>query len=85
MKPFLNSSGRAWAVTEATSGENRKWEAGCSGRQWDEVEVNRGSRESQEGGINWGEVGGSGPNSPKPSLSLNQAHSKRFGVPRLIP
>lgn len=26
-----------WAVTEVTSGEYRKSEAGCSDRQWDEV------------------------------------------------
>lgn len=85
MKSFLNSSGGGWAVTEATSGENRKWEAGCSGRQWDEVEGKRGSRESQEGGISWrgGCLGQILPNFH--SLSLNQAHSKRFGVPRLIP
>lgn len=66
MRPFLNSSGCGWAVNEVTSCENRKWEAGCSRRRWDEAEGRRGSRESQEVGIRWegGIEGGPGQSLP---------------------
>lgn len=72
MRPFLNFSGCGWVVNEVTSGEKRKWEVGCSGRQWDEVEGRKGSRESQEGGIRGGGASGAASmaNSPRPSLRL---------------